>query len=159
MTGIIILTLYSVCIGLFLFCPVVLPHCGAFIFPLWWNFSLYMAICQVFTGYLLIFPTSKQFLYTEKSKVFKGSSMLCRSFLPEYSRWYPLYRSAQLHKKLINRSLLHSLTICMISFFFASISSPSFIQPPEPVICQRNLHCNLRHLLWNPRSVNSQTVL
>ena len=21
------------------------------------------------------------------------------------------------------------------------------------------LHCNLRHLLWNPRSVNSQTVL
>ena len=28
-----------------------------------------MAICQVFTGYLLIFPTSKQFLYTEKSKV------------------------------------------------------------------------------------------
>ena len=84
------------------------PHCGAFIFPLWWNFSLYMAICQVFTGYLLIFPTSKQFLYTEKSKVFKGSSMLCRSFLPEYSRWYPLYRSAQLHPLYSSQMMTYS---------------------------------------------------
>nr|DAO55817.1 MAG TPA: hypothetical protein [Caudoviricetes sp.] len=64
-------------------------------------------------------------------------------------------------------SILLDLPICQISLtklnsfslIRFSISSPSSIQPPVPVICQRNLHCNLRHLLWNPRSVNSQTVL